>query len=75
MSLDRIRAGTDSKQGKETLTHLVFQSSSDLAQLLRAALCFSSSLFFSSLAKSEGTTQKVKGQNQTMNKSLGCIFK
>ena len=34
-------------------THLVFQSSSDLDLFLRAALCFSSSRFFSSLAWSE----------------------
>lgn len=33
-------------------THLVFHSSSDLDRFLRAALCFSSSLFFSSLARS-----------------------
>lgn len=31
-------------------THLVFQSSSDLDLFFRAALCFSSSRFFSSLA-------------------------
>lgn len=50
------------KHEKENLPHLVFQSSSDLDLFLRAALCFSSSLFLSSLAKSEDMRQKVKGQ-------------
>lgn len=35
--------------------HLVFHSSSHLERSLRVALCFSSSLFFSSLATSVGT--------------------
>ncbi len=34
------------------ILHLVFHSSSDLERFLRVALCFSSNLFFSSLARS-----------------------
>lgn len=41
---------TNTHRGKHT--NLVFQSSSDFERFLRAVLCFSSSLFFSSLARS-----------------------
>lgn len=40
---------------KQPNPYLVFHSSSDFDRLFRAALCFSSSLFFSSLAKSDIT--------------------
>jgi len=53
-------------------TNLVFQSSSDFERFLRAVLCFSSSLFFSSLARScrnkntQTKIQKTLKQRQTL---------
>lgn len=41
--------------------YLVFQSSPDLERLLRAVLCFSSSLFFSWLARSVRTKERWRG--------------
>lgn len=51
---------THTHRGKGT--NLVFQSSSDFERFLRAVLCFSSSLFFSSLARSwrNKNTQKYR---------------
>lgn len=44
-------------------THLVFHSSVDLLRFFRAALCFSSSLFFSALARSVETSPSVKNRH------------